>query len=475
MNLVRKNVSSGRSLIKAPTHDPYGRYRNTGNGLFGFRQDKHVIIPGVTSYEEARLQRVKNYVEKQTGKPCTLSQELINDIYSIYVNEDVKRRPENDKNAVRHEILDRVYDSLTKVVTVDSPLYTQMLTREMALALQKIDDQMRDQQNKQDPGSGDGEDGGLEGSEMDGEGDGNGESSGEEGKEGSNEAGKGSGSGNSKLDEVKKALEKNQDKIEKAKKDADQKIKELEQQIGKEAMKDLSNNSPDFLDEIEKLKQTLKNVSFNKNSIKKVLEKILNESMNYFSTKFKRVEESLFDCEECEDLFGLEFLHPIFKNAEIMSVGNETRIYKGKMDLYLDCSGSMGSSANFEGTSISMKNLVKGIAIMLYRMGMVENLYFFDTNIYKIENINEISILSFYRSGGTDFNKVVKEIRANGNNSVVITDGYDSCHDYTKQAFWIGVGGTTFQSYGNDAFQTYRSTGQCVAYNSKTSNFDYCK
>ena len=234
-------------------------------------------------------------------------------------------------------------------------------------------------------------------------------------------------------------------------------------------------SDPEFLEKIDELKDSLSRISIDKSSIKKVLEKILNESMNYFSTKFKRVEESLFDCEECEDLFGLEFLHPVFKNSEIMSVGNESRVYKGKMDLYLDCSGSMSYEENFEGTQIRMIDLAKGIAMVLHRMGMIENLYFFDNHLYKINNVNELTILSFSKSGGTNFNKVIDMINENGNNSVIITDGEDSCRKYSKQAFWIGIGGTKFTNdYSDSVFPMYRSNRQAVAYNPVTSKFDYC-
>lgn len=475
----RKSGSKGGS-VKAPAYDPYGRYKNTGDGIFGFRKDKHVIMPGVTRYEERRLEGVKDYVEKTTGKPCTLSQELINDVYSVYVNSDVKRRPETDNNEIRHKVLDKVYDSLTKVVTVDSPLYTQILTRELALVLQKVDDEIKDEQEKQQEGEGD-EDGesdaqGLESSMGDGDDDEEGDGQEQTTQDPGTGASKDSGSSNrqSLEDIVDKALDNAEKDIEDAKNNADDKIKDLEDQLGKEAMKDLMNQNPEFLEEIDKLKDRLDKVSINKESIRKVMEKILNESMNYFSSKFKTVEESLFDCEECEDLFGLEFLHPIFKNAEIMNVGNETRIYKGKMDLYLDCSGSMGSQQYFEGTPIRMIDLAKGIAMVLFRMGMIENLYFFDGSLYKIDNINEITILSFSKSGGTNFNKVIEKIKQNGNNSVIITDGYDSCHEYSKQAFWIGIGGTQFQGYSGDAFKTYRATKQCVAYDSETSKFNYC-
>lgn len=482
----RKNGDVG-GAVQAPSYDPYNRYQNTGDGIFGFRKDNHVIMPGVTYYEEQKLKKVKDYVAKETGYDCTLSQELINDVYSMYVNGDVKKRPEDGSNSIRHKVLDKVYDSLTKVVTVDSPLYTQILTRELAVVLQKVDDQVKSQQeqngepnpNGLESNTGDGDESSSEG-EGEGEGDGQDSNSNGEGSDadqGGNSAGKGDSSTNRQSieDIVDKALDRAKNSIEKAKEDADEKIKSIEEQLGKEAMKDLMGNDPEFLEKIDKLKDRLNSVSINKSSIQKVMEKILNESMNYFSTKFKRVEESLFDCEECEDLFGLEFLHPVFKNAEIMSVGNESRVYKGKIDLYLDCSGSMSYTESFEGTPIRMIDLAKGIAMVLYRMGMIENLYFFDNSLYKIDNVNELTILSFSKAGGTNFNKVIDMVNENGNNSVIITDGEDSCRKYSKQAFWIGIGGTKFTNdYGDSVFPTYRSNRQAVAYNPDTSKFDYC-
>ncbi len=470
----KRNVN----LFGSHSYDPYNRFRNTNKGIFGFRKDRHVIMPGVTSYEEMRLKKIKDHVEKETGKKCTLSQDLINDIYSIYVNGNVKRRPEDNLNEIRHQILDSVYDSLTKVVTVDSPLYTQMLTRELALALQKVDDNIRDEQMQQGKGGGGGdtnEDFGLGSKHMSAKGDEDGDGDSNDSLDNSGkEAGTGTGMDREPLkDIIDKALKNAEKDIEKAKKNTDEKIKDLKKQLGEEALKDLVNNDPDFLENIEALKSKLKAVTINKDSIRKVLEKILNESMNYFSAKFSRVEESLFDCEECEDLFGLEFLNPAFKNVGILEMGNEHRQYKGKIDLYLDCSGSMDSHETFEGESIRMIDLAKGIAMVLYRMGMIDNLYFFDTSLYEIKNVNEISILGFSNSGGTDFNTVMRQIKENGNNSVIITDGFDGCHIHDNKAFWIGIGGTTFSR--NDEFKTFRANNQCVAYDSYTSKFNYCK
>ena len=247
--------------------------------------------------------------------------------------------------------------------------------------------------------------------------------------------------------------------------------------MSKDDLKTLSNGDPEFLDEVDKLRHIIKDLNFNKNSIRSVLDKILNESQNYFSTKHTVVEENIFECEECEDLFGLEFLNPIFKNAEILNMGNNSRVYKGKFDLYVDCSGSMSSEETFENKRIRMMNLAKGIASTLNKMGLIENLYFFDTQLYKIDNVNDLTILGFSKSGGTNFNLVMEKIQEEGNNSVILTDGFDGCHTYDKKAFWIGVGGTQFEGYGNDdsnAFNMFRKNKQCVSYNPQTSKFDYC-
>ena len=480
MSFINRKIGDKktRSTLAAPSYDPYGRFKNTGEGVFGFRKDTHVIMPGVTSYEARRLEKIKEYVTRETKKECPLPQELINDVYSMYVNKDIKKRPKDGTNTIRHKVLDKVYNSLTKTVTVDSPLFTQILTRELSLVLQKVEDDVKEEQKK-NGGKGEGLDEEMpEPEEGEGDGEGNGESNQEKEGESKNPQG-GKGGESSTREDYEKAIDKVLDKaesnIQKAMDNADEKIKDLEDKLGKEAMKDLSNSEPEFLEKIDKLKNALSAVSINKESIGKVLEKILNESQNYFSTKFKRIEESLFDCEECEDLFGLEFLHPIFKNSQIMDIGNETRKYKGKIDLFLDCSGSMSSYENFEGTRIRMIDLVKGIAMVLYRMGMIENLYYFDNSLYKINNVNELTILSFSKSGGTDFNKVVEKVKENGNNAVIITDGEDACHTYDKKVFWVGVGGTKFNGWGGSgAFSTYKAMKQCVTYNSKSSKFDYC-
>jgi hypothetical protein len=273
-----------------------------------------------------------------------------------------------------------------------------------------------------------------------------------------------------KLDEI---LDKYEKDLDKAGREASKQMQDLEEKLGKQALQDLSNNEPDFLEKIDGIRTILKAVSINKASIEKILKKILNKSENYFSKKHHVVEESLFDCEACEDLYGLEFLSPMFKNAELMNIVNAKKVYTGKIDLYIDCSYSMHDRENFDGKSIRMSDLVKGMALVLYKMGMIQNLYFFDDDLYQIKNVNEFTILAFNKTGGTNFNKVVDQIIINQENSVVITDGCDRVERYCKEAFWIGIG--KHADFQNNGFDTYRKMKQCASYEPLKNVFEYCK
>lgn len=482
---LNSRKASGSKQWTAPTDDLYGVWgKNSGGGMFDkIIIDKQVILPGVTHREERRLESIRDYVQQQTGEECTLPQHIINDVYSMYVNEDFKRRDTNSGNAVKQKIIDRVYNSLTKEVTKNSALFSQLVTKELAIYMQKVEQQIREEMEQNQPGDGDGDGdeggtgfdtpipsaGGQGDEDGDGE-DGEGLASGKAPGDGT----EGEGTGDltpedqSKMDSIDDILDKNEKNLDKAMQKAADKMSDLEEKLGKEVLEDLSKSEPDFMEKMDGIKEELSRISISKESIKEVLSKILNKSENYFSKKFHTVEESIFDSEDFDDMFGLEFLNPIFKNAEILNIGNETRKYEGKIDLYLDCSGSMSSRETFEGVTLRMSDLVKGIAMVLFRMGMIDKLYFFDNSIYEIKRINEFTILGFNRSGGTNFNRVVDQCITNGRNSVVITDGEDSCERYIDNVFWVGVGGTQFTGWGGaGAFEEYRKKKQCVTYQSK--------
>lgn len=491
MDLFKTRKGSGS--VKTPSFDPYNVWK-VEEDFLGIKREMQVILPGVTYMEGQSLKGIHKHIEASTGQESTLPQHVINDVYSMYMNGDFKMRGAEKHTEIKHRVLGEVYNSLTKVVTENSQMASQMVTKELSIYLTKLDKQIQEEMEKNGQGTGgksvfdggadsqsDGQSDGQEGDSGDsqsqeGAGAGKGSGAGDSGH-GKPQPGSGSGSGKKSTEDiVNDALDSSREELKNALDKAEKTMKDLEEKIGKGAMKDLDSQDLNFLDEIDSIKQALNRVSVNKDSIKSVLAKILNKSQNYFSKNATVIEESIFDAEELEDLVGLEYLHPIFGLAGILDVANETKLYTGKIDLYLDCSGSMGSSETFEGTNIRMIDLVKGIAMVLFRMGMIEKLYFFSGRLYEIENINEFTILGFDKGGGTDFNRVVEQCISNGRNSVVITDGEDSVDKYIKNVFWIGVGGTRFTGYGGEgAFKDYRKSGQCVTYNSSNSLFEFCK
>lgn len=501
-----KDMKDGLSgSWKAPAQDLYNRY--SSGGMFG-DVSKNIIMPGVTASEKTRLEGISEYVTEKTGMNCELPQHIIEDVYSMYANENFKRKETDSTNSVKQKIIDKVYNSLTKTVTEGSPLFSQIVTQEMAVYMNSVYQQLeqelkQEEENEkkqtnspagdcdqaagqgesdsdQNDNPGEGNPSGQSQSGEDGNNEGDGNSNSNDSSEGdTSQAGTGSnqdGHGdadnidNQKVDDV---LDNLDGLLEKVQKDATKKMKDIEDKIGKKALKDLSHNDPKFLENYENIRGTLRQVNFNKNSIEKILKKILNKSENYFSKKHHTVEESLFDCEACEDLYGLEYLAPMFKNAELMNIVNEKKVYTGKIDLYIDCSYSMHDKETFDGKSIRMCDLVKGIALVLYKMGMIQNLYFFDDNLYEVKNVNEMTILAFDKTGGTNFDRVVDQVIINGENSVIITDGCDNVDRYVKEAFWIGIG--KYANFQNNGFDTYRKMQQCAAYEPRKNVFEYCK
>ena len=504
----RNSKSGGNSSAKG-----FGLFGNEKEGIFSdIEIHKDLILPGVTHREEDSLEKIQDYVKQQTGEECTLPQHIINDVYSMYVNEDFKRRDINGKNAVKQKIIDKVYNSLTKEVTKGSSLFSQIVTKELAVYMQMVQREIEKEQQEQEqqgnmPGGacekGSGIDQGMPSMDKPGDGQEGNEPAPAPGKpdpdgdeeddaqEGGTADGKAPGDGTEsegdgdlspedqkKMDAVDKILDESTKDLDKAIKNAEDTVKDLEEKLGKEVLEDLASSEPDFMEKMDEIKDALKRVSFDKENIRLMLVKILNESKNYFSKNFDTVEESIFETEDFEDLFGLEYLDPIFEMAGLMNVGNASRLYKGKIDLYLDCSSSMNSRKKIEGTSIRMIDLVKGVAMMLFRMNMIDKLYFFDGGIYEIESINEFTILAFNKTGGTNFDRVVDQCMMNGRNSVVITDGEDRVSKYIKNVFWVGVGGTNFNGgySGGGAFERYRANGQCVTYdhNSESGKFLKC-
>jgi hypothetical protein len=164
----------------------------------------------------------------------------------------------------------------------------------------------------------------------------------------------------------------------------------------------------------------------------------------------------------------MELLHPKFRSVMIedMLVKETKKI--GKIDVYVDVSGSMSSSAQIENDKggyldISRSTFAKSLVLKLKKMDLVNEVYSFENRVHK-EGSKLIDILSLDGNGGTDLDKVIEKIRLNDKNALIITDAEDRCTKYSDKAFFIGVSGSRFNSFDTQVLREYHSKKQMVIF-----------
>ena len=221
--------------------------------------------------------------------------------------------------------------------------------------------------------------------------------------------------------------------------------------------------SPDFLRQIA---ARLENISLSMGSLKEKIKKLLDKSVSYFSANEKTEYEDLFNSDNIAGLEDYELLHPKLRKifAEDLQVKNTKKV--GKIDLYIDISGSMSSSCGIEnqdGNDISKIEFCKAFAAKLKSMDMLNDLYTFDNRVKKRKN-DVISISMMDCQGGTTIDAAVRSIEKNDVNALVITDAEDHCHMYSDKAFFIGIKGARFNYFNSETIKEYSEKGQVVVF-----------
>jgi len=262
-------------------------------------------------------------------------------------------------------------------------------------------------------------------------------------------------------DKINTAMGNSKQNLEEAQKSASETIDKVEELGigGKQAGTGSQDDGELDLETIKTLLDKLK--GSDTSNIRQFFKVVLDNSKNYFSSKKTYHDESLFDADNLDELEGLEYLSPIFKNAHLFDVTAKEEKSIGKIDLYIDCSGSM------RGYNGGLDDITKAkiMALQLMNLGYVNEVYFFDHLLHKpTQTFN--GILKFNRNGGTNFNCVVNNIEATGNNSVVLTDGSASCEKYVDNVFWIGISGASFTYSFRDEGESdrYLDSKQCIKY-----------
>lgn len=221
------------------------------------------------------------------------------------------------------------------------------------------------------------------------------------------------------------------------------------------------------LNGLDRIRKSLSSLNTSKDKIMSAVKKMLNGSTNYFSQKCIQNDVELFEADQLLDINGIEMLHPFFQKSRIFDLSITERRYIGKYDLYVDCSGSMSAGCGGDLGNVTRIDLAKSLAMQMKQLGILGNLYEFEGSPRQIMN-TDMSILMMAARGGTDIEKVVKNILKTGNNSVVLSDGESAVSTYTHKAFFIGIG-TDFHYFKNydGVGKQFIEQNQCVHYDGK--------
>lgn len=212
---------------------------------------------------------------------------------------------------------------------------------------------------------------------------------------------------------------------------------------------------------LEGIERELKKVNLNLSSMKNKIKNLLDKSTSYFSSKDKVIFENIFDTDSLAGLEDLELLHPILRKISLEDINIKDIKKMGKIDIYIDASGSMdgGSGVRTDSGYVTKLLFAKAFALKMKEMDMLNEIFSFqDTVKYQGQNKNDI--LSITGGGGTRTDNVISSIEKYGRNAIVITDAEDSCNSYNNKAFFIGVQGASFNQFNKE----YMRLGQAIVF-----------
>lgn len=210
----------------------------------------------------------------------------------------------------------------------------------------------------------------------------------------------------------------------------------------------------------------LARVNMSLGSLKDKIAKLLDKSTSFFSARKETIYENLFDSDNIAALDDFELLHPKLRKLFAEDINIKDTKYKGKIDVYIDISGSMGDRCGVQdanGNSISRLDFAKSFVAKLSQIDMLNNVYLFDNRVKKYKS-DIISVSMIDCGGGTTIDAAVNSIERNKVNALVITDAEDHCTVYSDKAFFIGTLGARFTSFNSNVIKQYSERGQVVIF-----------
>ena len=240
----------------------------------------------------------------------------------------------------------------------------------------------------------------------------------------------------------------------------------------------------------EKIIEQLRKIRISDKDIDSFLNKIIKNAFAHFRFNDKFVNEHIVDSNVIESINELELMIDDFSlfDINLNDITTKRRLKDGKFSLYIDISGSMSSSdiPLGKGENLSRIVLAKALGLKLYNMGIVDNIYLFDTNIHVANGSkNHLKYLfSSSANGGTSFKAVYDNIskqrlkNPKEKFALVLTDGEDSLNytDYNQHIYWVGIGNNAKfscfkkrQANDENLLPRYISNNQCINFSADNS------
>lgn len=379
---------------------------------------------GLDNHVRTLPENLRNLYQKDA-----IPKEVIEDIFKSYSyspEEIALINLEKPELKWKADLLDKVSNYYLKTITRGNDLYSTIVTRHITGALLKL---LQDFQDKQD-------------------------------------ANGGGGGGKATLEQMLASMSPGDlDRAMNAAQDAatDQ-IQAVEGQLGemlggKEAGKMATDiKTLEVLAEIESF---TKLINVRPEQISKFIKGCYKRIVSYYNASSKVYEEPFLESDDIADFDDLIELLPIFRNANL-----EDLVIKGyksnfMFDLYIDGSGSMDEQVTIGDRKVNLYNLCRYLAIKLYSLGLVKNIYVFETHLTKMDNV--FHLMRYGHGGGTHFDCVLDNISKTNMSSVILTDMCDNISRYTKGAYFIGM--KTFRPQGTtDIIGSYAREKQFMLY-----------
>ncbi len=250
---------------------------------------------------------------------------------------------------------------------------------------------------------------------------------------------------------------------------SEKQITELWEDLGSfrntESMNAHNRVNREYLKNIEK---ELRKVSLNMAGIKPKIKSLLDKSISYFSVNEKSYFENIFDAGTLDAIQDLELFHPLLRKISIEDMNVRETQKVGKIDIYIDCSGSMNSSCGViddDGQHMSRLLFAKAFAFKMKELNLLNNVYSYQNSV-KFEGTEATDIIMMSGGGGTTTWTVIDSIERQKTNAIIITDADDSCSKYSDKAFFIGTKGARFSGFD----KRFMENDQVVVFDGVTVN-----